>query len=232
MVMSMRLWNFSVMVVIAVFMAQSACGQSFSYVKTLPKDTVKIERPREKDRRIHIKYRGINRIIPTMNVAQVAGNMGLVSIGLGWDHGCRGQWETAAMFGFIPKEEGEKSYVTFTLKETFIPWSISLGGHVAFEPLTCGMYFNSILSRDFWVREPDKYPRGYYGFSTKIRLNIFMGEGITFYPKGGGDHILKSATVFYEIGTADLYFISRATNRYLKFWDIFGLSFGVKVKLI
>lgn len=230
--MSMRLLSFSVLCTVAILLANPASGQSFAYVKSLPKDTVHIGKPRENDRRIHIRYRGINRIIPTMNVAQIAGNMGVVSIGLGWDHGCRGQWETAAMFGFIPKEDGEKSYVTFTLKESFIPWSVSLNDHVAFEPLTCGIYFNSILSRDFWVREPEKYPKGYYGFSTKIRLNIFIGEGITFYPKREGDHIFKSATIFYEFGTTDIYFISRATNKYLKFWDIFGLSFGVKVKLI
>lgn len=229
----MRLWSFRVFsVVLALMLASTVQGQSLQYVKSLPKDTVHIEKTRKNDPRRHIKYRGINRIIPTMNLAQVGGNMGLVSIGLGWDHGCRGQWETAAMFGFIPKEEGEKSYVTFTLKETFIPWSVSLGEYLAFEPLTCGIYFNSILSRDFLVREPDKYPKGYYGFSTKIRLNLCVGESITFYPKRGEDHILKSATIFYEFGTTDIYFISGVTNRHLKFWDLYGLSFGIKVKLI
>lgn len=231
--MTMKLLNFSaVLVVFMLLWPMAAAGQNFKYVKSLPKDTVHIEKPRKRDNRIHIKYRGTNRIIPTMNIAQVAGNMGLLSIGMGWDHGCRGQWETAAMFGYIPKEEGEKSYVTFTLKETFIPWSISLNEQVAFEPFTCGLYLNSILSRDFWVREPDKYPKGYYGFSTKIRFNLFIGESITFYPKRGMDHIVNSVSVFYEFGTTDIYFISRVTNRYLKFWDIYGLSFGVKVKLI
>ena len=42
----------------------------------------------------------------------------------------------------------------------------------------------------------------------------------------------KAASLFYEFGTADMYLISKATNRYLKFWDIFGVSFGVKVKVI
>jgi hypothetical protein len=79
---------------------------------------------------------------------------------------------------------------------------------------------NTILSRDFWMREPSKYPKGYYGFSTKMRFNIFVGESISY----------KNSSFFWEFGATDIYVVSKATNRYLKFWDIFGLSFGVKLK--
>jgi len=171
-------------------------------------------------------------IVPAYGIVQFVGNMGLVSVGVVWDYGLKGQWETAALFGLIPKNEGEKSYVTFTLKETFIPWRISLSERIAVEPLTTGLYVNTILSRDFWVREPEKYPYGYYGFSTKMRLNLFIGQGITLYAGDGGTFPVKGATLFYEFGATDLYVISGATNRYLKFWDIFGLSFGIKIKLV
>lgn len=208
-------------------------AQRWQYLQELPKDTAAVAVPRARDNRMHVRYTGINRILPTCNIMQFGGNMGLASIGLGWDYGSRGEWETDVLFGYIPKNEGDKSYATLTLKETYVPWSISLGGGVAFEPLSAGIYFNSILSRDFWVRAPEKYPYGYYGFSTKIRLNVFVGEGITFtLPQYGRGTNAESVTLFYEFGATDLYVISGVTNRYLKFWDIFGISFGLKVKLI
>lgn len=227
----MRLWISSLLLCLMLLPA-GARGQRINYIKGLPKDTVTVWKTRRLDKRQDVRYRGLNRIIPTHNVLQFAGNMGLVSLGFGWDYGCRGQWETAVLLGYIPRNDGEKSYATFTLKETFIPWSISLGEKVAFEPLSAGLYLNSILSRDFWVREPDKYPYGYYGFSTKMRLNLFVGEGITLYTPSHKESAIRSLTLFYEFGATDLYVISAATNKYLGFWDLFGLSFGIKVKLV
>ena len=230
--MSMRLWSSRILcTAVLVFIAGFLHAQPSAYMKSLPKDTVKVADGRAKDIRLHIKYKGVNRIIPTMAIAQFAGNMGLVSVGVGWDHGARGQWETSLLAGFLPREEGRKRYITATLKETYTPWSIQVNDRFSFEPLTCGLYFNSILSRDFWVKEPDHYPSSYYGFSTKIRANVFIGESFSFYTARSGS-LLRYASLFYEFGTADMYVISKATNKYLKFWDIFGLSFGVKVKLI
>ncbi len=231
--MSMRLWSFRILgTTVLVFIAGFLYAQPSAYMKSLPKDTVKVTDGRTQDKRLHIKYTGVNRIIPTMAIAQFAGNMGLVSAGIGWDHGSRGQWETSLLAGFIPREEGRKRYITVTLKETYTPWSIQINERISFEPLTCGLYLNSIISRDFWVKEPDHYPSSYYGFSTKIRANIFIGESFTFYSAPDSGNLLRYASLFYEFGTADMYVISKATNRYLKFWDIFGLSFGVKVKII
>ena len=229
--MNMRLWSFRMLCTATLIFCSSLLhAQKIDYVKSLPKDTVQVKDQHTRDKRIHIKYTGVNRIIPTMGIAQFAGNMGLVSVGAGWDHGTRAQWETSLLAGFIPKEEGRKRYITVTLKETYTPWSIQINDRFSFEPLTCGLYLNSIISRDFWVREPDHYPNSYYGFSTKIRANIFIGESFTFYTSRNS--LLRYASLFYEFGTADMYIISKATNKYLKFWDIFGVSFGVKVKVI
>ncbi len=161
-----------------------------------------------------------DKIIPSKAVMQVAGNMGLFSVGLGWDYGRSNQWETALLYGYIPKEEGVRRYATFTVKQTYTPWSRTICKNATFEPLTCGLYVNTILSRDFWIREPSKYPNGYYGFSTKMRFNVFIGESVTY----------KNCSLFWELGATDIYVVSKATNRYLKFWDIFGLSFGAKFR--
>ena len=97
------------------------------------------------------------------------------------------------------------------------------------EPLACGLYLNTILDNEFWVKEPEKYPSGYYGFSTKLRTNIFAGQRISY--RYDRNDLNKKITLFYELSTSDLYFISGATNKYIHPRDVLSLSFGVKLQL-
>lgn len=104
--------------------------------------------------------------------------MGLLSICTGWDYGKRDQWETDIFFGFLPKYQSDKAKLTFTLKQNYIPWSLPIKNSVfAIEPLTCGMYFNTVFGSDFWVHEPERYPKGYYGFSSKYAPTYFWDNG-------------------------------------------------------
>lgn len=135
-----------------------------------------IVKPNKYDKRIH-RYRGHwEKLIPTHTKVQFAGNMGLLSFGTGWDYGKKNQWETDVFLGFIPKYDSKRTKVTMTLKQNYMPWSLNLGRGFSTEPLTCGIYFNTVFGNEFWVHEPDRYPKGYYGFSSKIRSHIFLGQ--------------------------------------------------------
>ena len=46
------------------------------------------------DKRIHRYRKNWGALVPTQNVIQFFGNIGLVSIGVGWDYGKHRQWET------------------------------------------------------------------------------------------------------------------------------------------
>lgn len=117
-----------------------------------------------------------NRLIPKYQNIQYAGSMGLFSLGAGWDYGKKKQWETELLFGLIPQFSSNKTKVTFTLKQNYAPWEVSLGGQWWLEPLVTGLYMNTVLSDDFWVKEPEKYPNNYYKFSTRIRFHILHGQ--------------------------------------------------------
>ena len=74
------------------------------------------------DRRI-LRYRKHwDVLMPTQSVIQTCGNMGIISVGIGWDYGKRRQWETHLLFGIIPKYDSDAVKCTITLKENFIPW--------------------------------------------------------------------------------------------------------------
>ena len=179
-----------------------------------------------------LRYKqGWERLIPQYEKIQYAGSMGLISLGVGWDYGKREQWETDLFLGYLPRFEGKHGHVTITLKENYIPWSISVKEERwKFDPFTVSLYMNKIFGDEFWTREPDKYPDGYYGVATNSRFNLAFGQRVHFKVQPVG--LSERLTLYYEFGTNDLYLISYITNKYLRFSDIFNLSFGIKLQFL
>lgn len=184
------------------------------------------------DRRVDRMRKRWNSLIPTQTVAQYAGNMGVLSVGVGWEYGKHGQWETDLMLGYLPKFRSDHGKITMTLKENFIPWGLYIKGGWLAEPLSCGLYLNTIFDGDFWDREPDRYPDKYYPYlSTKVRINVFVGQRMTKIIPHNKRKAIKSITLFYEVSTCDIYLRAMMQDRYVSLWDILGLSIGVKTQL-
>lgn len=171
-------------------------------------------------------------LIPTSGIIQTCGNMGIVSLGIGWEYGKHSQWETQLLLGFIPRFDSSNSKMTLTLKENYIPWRCSLGRRWSFEPLECSVYFNTVFGHDFWTKQPTKYESGYYPFSTRIRPNLALGERFKYVVPRNKRKYIKSITMFYELGTNDIYFMRFYRNGNAGFWDVFGLSLGVKLQYL
>ena len=188
---------------------------------------------RNYDKRIHRYRKNWAALIPTEIVLQNAGNMGLLSLGMGWNYGKHRQWETQLMLGYIPPYKSNRGKVTSTLKQNYIPWSIYLKDGNAFEPLRCGLYVNTVFGHEFWKEQPHRYPKKYYDFlSTEFRLNIFIGEGYTKIIPTNRRKFVKSLTFFYELSTCDLYIRSMYIDHKVRLEDIIGLSLGVKFQLL
>ena len=166
-------------------------------------------------------------LMPTYTKLQYAGGMGLMNVGFGWSYGKNHQWETDAFFGFIPRYSSDNAKMTFTLKQNYIPWRIKLNDTFTFEPLECGLYFNTVFSDEFWTKEPDRYPKGYYNFSTRVRTHAFVGQRLRFNIPDKKRLFARSITAFYEISSCDLYIVSAFTN-HLNPDDYLRLSFGLK----
>lgn len=190
-----------------------------------------IERKSKYDKRITRYRTRWEKMIPTHAKIQYAGNMGFLSFGTGWDYGKNNQWETDVFLGFIPKYDSDHAKVTFTLKQNFLPWRIEISPTLTLLPFTCGLYFNTVFGEEFWVKEPERYPEGYYGFSSKIRTHIYVGQQIAIDIAPNKRRFAKSMAFFYELSTCDLYLVSAVTNRYLRPRDYLGLSFGLKLQL-
>ncbi len=169
-----------------------------------------------------------NKLIPTHLKSQYAGSMGMVSAGAGWDYGKRRQWETDVLLGFVPGNKYESAHGTLTLKQTYSPFRIELGGDFQLEPITAGLYITKIYGEYFWTKQPQKYPKGYYFWAVNTRFNVFIGQSFTL--PLNSRRFSRSASLFYEVNTNDLYFISYIGNEVIKLHDIIGLSVGVRFR--
>ena len=172
------------------------------------------------------------KLIPNQITAQYAGSIGVASLGFGWHYGKHLNWETDLMLGIVPKYNSEEAKTTFTVKERYIPWHLNLSSRWMIEPLTTGLFFNSIFGEGFWSKEPSRYPDRYYGFSTRIRANIFLGQRITYRIPSKKRHFFRSISAYYEFSSCDMYIISGITNKNVKFGDILSFAAGLKLNIM
>lgn len=184
------------------------------------------------ERRIEKRMKRWQRILPSHYKVQFAGSIGVVSLGCGWTYGKRDRWETDLMLGVLPKFESDEGKAVFTLRQSYIPWRVRLGhSHFVYKPFTVGLFFSSILNDEFWTGEPDRYPSGYYGFSTRLRINLCMGQRFTYYVPEHKRLYARGISFYYEFSACDTDFCTFFGDRCIKFKDIVSLALGVKLHI-
>ena len=143
------------------------------------------------------------------------------------------------MVGFIPKHQSTRTKMTMTLKENYIPWSITPRADfnkqkmLSVEPLTVSIYINTVYGDEFWKNQPNRYPDKYYEFmSTKFRLNLALGQRFTVNIPEKMRVRHSRVSLFYEVSSCDLYIRSMFQDSSIKLKDIIGLSLGIKLQTL
>lgn len=208
------------------------------WAQVMAQDSISVEQTAESryQRNLERKQKAWASLIPTHFVIQNAGNMGIISAGIGWSYGKNRKWETDLLFGYIPRHDSSRGKLTTTLKGNYIPWRIDLNPssaadqtHWKFEPLTASLYLNTVYGHEFWKSQPGRYPDKYYEFmSTKFRLNVAVGQRIMLKIADNKRRRHNRIALFYELSTCDLYIRSLFQGQDVSFGDIFGLSLGLK----
>lgn len=167
------------------------------------------------------------KLIPNLSSIQYAGSTGSVALGIGWDYGCGNRWETHVMLGVIPKQHYWHTYWSLTLKEVYTPWTLPVKRRFAVKPLYATLFVNSILHSDFWTSEPDRYPDGYYGFSSRIRFHLGIGQRFSLLIPAEKRRLGRELSLYYEISTCDLYVRQKFLNKSVPFSDMLSIGIGL-----
>lgn len=201
-----------------------AAPHSFGHDNCNGNDSISIARY---EQRLQKRLDRWKRLIPNMFTLQYAGGAGMFSAGVGWDYGSGDQWETHLTLGFLPKEYNRSVYWTLTLKENYLPWRVNLGrSPLELRPLCVTLGLNSILHSDFWTSEPDRYPGGYYGFSSRVRIFLGLGQRLTLNIPYNRRRLGKQLSLYYEISTCDLYVRQKFLNSSIPLKDIITIGVG------
>ena len=176
------------------------------------------------------------RITPNVATVQYAGNIAMASAGVGWEYG-KDKWLTEALIGYVPRYRYTQSLNTFTLRQHYTPWRItlpvSLGkGTLRFSPLSVGILANIVLfDGDFWTKEPTHHYGGnYYRFSTRVRFAFSLGERLSYDFPESWQRWGEGVELYYEFSAHELGIISAVPNDCIHLRDILSLGIGARWK--
>lgn len=165
--------------------------------------------------------------MPHHAALQYAGNIGLFAVGPGYRY-AQHKMQTDILYGFTPRYQSETGIHSLTLKTAFHPYKIRVKQSGWVEPLRLGLGFNYAFGDQFHTRWPDRYPSGYYWWSSSLRLTPFIGTMIG--KEVGNRHTLVKQVKFYaELGSHDLALISFLNNKKLPVFRVLNLAVGTNV---
>lgn len=173
---------------------------------------------------------GRHRGVPVFVSVQVGGGAGMVAVG-GGVRLAHQRLEPEVLVGRVPKRYSGSPLTIFTFKTTYVPLRETLGPHWQASGGLGGFVNYTHSATLLNSKEPGKYPDGYYWFSTRVRTGIYLAPRLTYASQLTARHPNPPGlTTYAELGTNDLYFLSRVTNKNSPtLRDILTLGFGSKV---
>lgn len=168
------------------------------------------------------------RFIPDYAVTQVAGSIGYLSVGAGYDlfKNKRGSLEFS--YGNVPESKGGPLNIV-TTKFAYRPFQIKLNSNAKIYPLNPGAFLSYHLDKQFdFAFDEEQYGKSYYGWSTALRGHLSLSNEIRF---NTGKQV-KSVAIYSEFNVSDLYLASlfyTNNKQWLGAKDIVKLGIGVKV---
>lgn len=221
------LFNLAIVALMAIAMPTKASANLKWRLDSLPEGVSRYDIRVDRYKNVYSK------LIPHYAKLQFAGSIGMFSTGLGWDYGKNHRWETDVLIGIVPRLESNRAKLTFTLRQNIIPWTIRMGeSAIDFHPLRASVGLNAIIGHEFWNSNPDRYPDGYYFFSTKFHIVAGFGQQWTLNISRDKMRHWKNIGFYYNLTTCETYVLSAASNKYLGFFDIFKLDLGLKLQIL
>ena len=166
---------------------------------------------------------------PTHLALQTGGGLGMVAAGAGYEY-AKGRIDTDILIGYVPKRYAGSTLSLASLKFLYSPFRLPVGEKFQVVPLTVGAYF-SYTHGTINDELKGQYSSDYYWFSTDSRYGPLLGSRITFLaPALAATGQPRKISLYYELGSNDLYLASYLSNRNggLGIGQLLTLALGLK----
>jgi hypothetical protein len=162
--------------------------------------------------------------VPDHSKLQLAGWIGFVSPGAGYSWFDR-RLEADLFLGWVPPPLGGEHIVSLTSKLTFLPLRLGVGEGVTVQPLALSFQMTYTLGREYWIREPSRYPsENYYPLPSALRGGVGVGGDV-----GRALGKLERVSLYYELVALDVMLGFWIGNtRALGPSDAFSLALGLR----
>lgn len=166
--------------------------------------------------------------VPHYVPIQFAGNIGLISTGLGYtsDHE---NYQLSILYGYVPASVAQTRVHMLTAKNMFPLTRYALRNNQTLIPYA-GLGLTLEIGGISFFKMPSHYPDSYYDFPKNLHVLAFGGVRM--------EHIfqddvafLRGMELYAEAGTVDVYIWYKAISNEIKFRQIFNLAFGVNLLL-
>jgi hypothetical protein len=155
---------------------------------------------------------------------QHAGNIGFMSIGLGYDWWCK-KAQSTLLYGYVPESKGNATIHTFTIKNDFRLYYFTIKDNYNIQP-TLGFSVSLEPGENSYMRVPDKYPEGYYGPNNFYAcINLGLKSSFALNP----ERYFSALEVYFEINTLADYIYYNIIAQEDRSNTIASLALGVNV---
>jgi len=168
----------------------------------------------------------IYKIQPDHMKIQFAGNIGVLSAGIGYSY-CSDRMQSDLLYGFVPASIGGKDIHTIANKNTFKLFQKPITNNILFTHYI-GFSLNYYVTDNTFLFLPKHYPEGYYAtnairFAPLFSYNLIcINENINLF---------NNVNIYFEISTLDNYLWYYIKTTAINFIEIWNLAIGTTIQL-
>jgi hypothetical protein len=161
--------------------------------------------------------------VPDYVKVQFAGNIGLVSVGAGYQLFNKVLY-TELLYGFVPESVSKSDEIhLITIKNTFPIFRKELGKNFTISPIA-GFATTYEIGANSFTTLPSIYPEGYY-VPNAFHFTLFGGAMV--HKDFKDSKMIKGADFYFEVGTVETYLWYVITSKEVSTSDVFSTSIGI-----
>lgn len=161
--------------------------------------------------------------VPDYVKAQFAGNIGLFSVGAGYQLFDKVLY-SELLYGFVPESASRADNIhLITIKNTFPLYRKVIGENLTITPIA-GFTTTLDIGTNSFTTLPSIYPEGYY-VPTAVHFTLFGGAMV--HKDFKKPKFFKGVDFYVEFGTVETYLWYAFATKEVDLVDVFSLDLGV-----